>query len=145
VEELKPFIDTTYRTRKDAKYTGIGGSSLGGLVSLYLALKYPNVFRKVAVLSPSVWFADHQIIRYVESLRSRPPLRIWLDVGTKEGRNPAETSRTVADARMLRDALTKKGWQEGRQLKYFEAQGAEHNERAWAERFGTLLQFLFPR
>src|SRR5262249_43850872 len=52
VEELKPFIDSTYRTRKDAGHTGIGGSSLGALVSLYLGFKYPDVFRKVAALSP---------------------------------------------------------------------------------------------
>ena len=145
VEELKPFIDSTYRTRKDASHTGIGGSSLGALVSLYLSLKYPDVFRKVAVLSPSVWFANHQIVHYVESFQQRPPLRIWLDVGTKEGRDATEANRTVADAELLRDALKKKGWREGTDLKYFEDLGAEHNERAWAARFGALLQFLFPR
>lgn len=57
VEELKPFIDSRYRTKPGAKHTGIGGSSLGGLVSLYLALKYPAVFGRAAVISPSVWFA----------------------------------------------------------------------------------------
>src|SRR6266699_1445032 len=60
VEELKPFIDSHYRTKRDAKSTGLGGSSLGGLVSLYLSLKYSNVFGRAAVVSPSVWFANKQ-------------------------------------------------------------------------------------
>src|SRR5215813_14816840 len=58
VEELKPFIDSNYRTLKDAAHTGIGGSSLGGLVSMYLGLKYKDVFSRVAVISPSVFWAD---------------------------------------------------------------------------------------
>jgi predicted alpha/beta superfamily hydrolase len=145
VEELKPFIDATYRTSKDPKRTGLGGSSLGGLVSLYLGLKYPRVFTRLAIASPSVWFADKQIIRYVESLSSRPRVRIWLDIGTKEGRNPEEAERAVADTRLLRDALVKKGWKPGTDLSYLEAAGAEHNERAWAERLGLILKFLFPR
>ena len=88
VEEVKPFIDRTYRTLKDAKHTGLGGSSLGGLVSLYLGLKYPNVFGRLAVVSPSVFWGDKFIVHYVEALRGKPAERIWLDIGTKEGRNP---------------------------------------------------------
>ena len=70
VEELKPFIDSTYRTRKDAAHTGLGGSSLGGILSLYLALKYPRVFGKAAIVSPSVWFANKHIVHHAEALKS---------------------------------------------------------------------------
>ncbi len=121
VEELKPFIDATYRTKGDAKHTGLGGSSLGGLVSLYLGLKYPDVFGKIAAISPSVWFADKQIVHYVEMLKTRPKLRIWLDTGTKEGGNPEEARYTVDDARLLEKTLVKKGWKLGKDLSYFEA------------------------
>lgn len=144
VEELKPFIDKEYRTRRDAAHTGLGGSSLGGLVSLYLGLKYSKVFGRLAVVSPSVWFADHHIVRYVEALSRKPKVRIWLDLGTKEGESPQRAQETVAGARLLRDALMKRGWQSGKDLKYFEAEGAEHNERAWAARTGQILEFLFP-
>src|SRR5262245_39586755 len=82
VEELKPFIDTNYRTRRDASHTGIGGSSLGGLVSLYVGLKYPTVFGRIAVVSPAVWWSDKQIIHFVEALPKKPSVRIWLDIGT---------------------------------------------------------------
>jgi len=145
VEELKPFIDSQYRTKHDAKHTGLMGSSLGGLASLYLALKYPRVFGHAGVVSPSVWFADKHMVHYVESLPKKLNIRIWIDIGTKEGRTPEEAQQSVADARLLRDALVRKGWTSGKDLNYFEAAGAEHNEAAWAARVEAILAFLFPR
>jgi predicted alpha/beta superfamily hydrolase len=145
VEELKPFIDSTYRTRKDARHTGLGGSSLGGLVSLYLGLRYPNVFGRLAVVSPSVWWGDKQIVHFTEALPRKPPLRVWLDIGTKEGRDAKDAEDTTNGARLLRDTLIKKGWKIEKDLKYFEAEGAEHNERAWAARAASILEFLFPK
>jgi len=144
IEELKPFIDRKYRTKPEAEFTGLGGSSLGGLVTLYLGLKYPRVFGKLAVVSPSVWFADKQIVSYVAALKTKPRVRIWMDMGTKEGGTAEEAQRAVVDARLLRDTLIKKGWRLGRDLKYFEAEGAEHNESAWAARVAPILSFLFP-
>jgi predicted alpha/beta superfamily hydrolase len=142
---LKPFIDRTYRTLKGAKHTGLGGSSLGGLVSLYLGLKYPNVFGRLAVVSPSVFWADKFIVHYVEALIPKPDDRIWLDIGTREGQNAAEQQETVSNARLLQNALIKKGGRAEQNLKYFEAEGAEHNERAWASRATAMLEFLFPK
>ena len=142
IEELKPFIDSEYRTRRGARETGLGGSSLGGLVSLYLGLKYPQVFGRLAVVSPSIWWDNKMIIRDVQALGRRPRLRIWMDMGTKESRNPADATNA---ARALRDALVAKGWKENSDLKYFEAVGAEHNERAWSERVAPMLKFLFGR
>jgi predicted alpha/beta superfamily hydrolase len=145
VEELMPFIDAHYRTLKGPKYTGLGGSSLGGLVSLYLGLKYPNVFGQVAMVSPSVWWADNQIVHYTENFSGKPPPRIWLDIGTREGRDEKDAQNVTDGARLLRDTLIKKGWKLGKNLAYLEAEGAEHNERAWAERVGPMLEFLFPK
>jgi predicted alpha/beta superfamily hydrolase len=143
VEELKPFIDSEYRTRRDARHTGLGGSSLGALVSLYLAFKYPQTFGLVLVVSPSVWWDDKMIVREVKALKKRPRVRVWLDVGTREGGGEAEGQ--TRNARALRDALVAKGWKEGSDLMYFEAEGAEHNERAWAARVEPMLKFLFPK
>jgi predicted alpha/beta superfamily hydrolase len=138
VEELKPFIDSTYRTLADRENTGLGGSSLGGLVSLYLGLKHSEVFGKLAIISPSAWWDHRMIIREVESLESKPKLRIWLDIGTAEG----EAVRALP---ALRDALVDKGWELGEDLKYFEAPDAVHTEDAWAERVDPVLRFLFPK
>ena len=145
VEELKPFIDSHYRTKKDATHTGLGGSSLGGLVSIYLALKYPDVFGRAAVVSPSVWFANKQIVQYVAALSKKPKVRIWLDIGTKEGRTAEEAQQTLGGARLLRETLIQKGWKPEKDLNYFEAEGAVHNESAWAARVERILTFLFPR
>lgn len=138
VEELKPFIDSTYRTLAGRDNTGLGGSSLGGLVSLYLGLKHSEVFGKLAIISPSAWWDHRMIIREVESLESKPELRIWLDIGTAEG-------EAVSALPALRDALLDKGWELGEDLKYFEAPDAVHTEDAWAERVDPVLRFLFPK
>lgn len=142
VEELKPFIDAQYRTLPGPESTGLGGSSLGGLVSLYLGLKYPRVFGRLAIVSPSVWWDQKMIVRGVQALGGKTRTRIWLDMGTKESRNPMDA---VNDARALRDALVAKGWKENADLKYFEAEGAEHSEKAWAERAGPMLKFLYGK
>lgn len=138
VEDLKPFIDRTYRTLPSAANTGIGGSSLGGLLALHVGLRYPTAFGKIAALSPSIWWAERAIVHEVEALRGRAPVRIWLDAGTQEA------SEVVPDLRRLRDALVAKGWREGEDLHYVEIEGARHEESAWAARVGDVLRYLYP-
>ena len=138
VEELKPFIDREYRTLADAANTGLGGSSLGGLLSMYLGLKYSGVFFKLAVISPSVWWDRQFIVRRVNAVSQKPPQRIWLSAGTDEGKN------VVGDAARLRDALVAKGWDLDHDLKYVEIQGGRHDENAWATVVDPMLRFLFP-
>src|ERR1700735_2500807 len=138
VEELKPFIESNYRTLHEPENIGIGGSSLGGLLTIYLGLKYPNIFGKLAVLSPSVWWGQRAILGYVAQTAVQTRARIWLDVGTNEASN---TLKNVTD---LRDALVKRGWQDNQNLHFEVIQGAQHNEEAWARRVGPFLQFLFP-
>jgi len=86
IEELKPFIDRKYRTRREAEFTGLGGSSLGGLATLALGLWFPNYFNRLAVLSPSIWWDDCAIYDIVDEVdeTKKPPLKIWLDTGTHE-------------------------------------------------------------
>jgi predicted alpha/beta superfamily hydrolase len=138
VNEIKPFIEKTYRILGGAENTGMGGSSLGGLVTLHLGLQYPRTFGKLAVLSPSVWWDNKFILREIEQLPAKPALKIWLDMGTAEG------GMSLEDTEMLRDAMSAKGWQVGRDLAYSEIEGATHTEIAWAGRVGPFLKFLFP-
>jgi predicted alpha/beta superfamily hydrolase len=138
IEELKPFIEREYRTLSVPPKTGIGGSSLGGLVSLYLGLKLPHVFGKLAALSPSVWWNQQVMYRLVAAANVYPFPRIWLDIGTREG------PRIVQDVERFRDLLLQKGWQPGRDLHYQRIEGGQHNEAAWAQRVGPFLQFLYP-
>jgi len=138
--EIKPFIDTEYRTAKSAACTGVGGSSLGALTALQAGLCYPGVFGRLALISPSVWWDSHAVLQIVGGFSSRSRPRIWLDIGTDEGSNPA---KAVEDTRMLRAEFEKKGWREGDNLCYHEFPGAGHNEYAWSQRFGLVLEYLF--
>jgi predicted alpha/beta superfamily hydrolase len=138
IEEIKPFIDSQYRTLPGQQHTCIGGSSLGGLLALYVGLRFPKVFGKIAALSPSIWWDRRWIVSFAARSRSKVRPRIWLDSGTQEGVHTAD------DTRKMRDVLLKKGWREGQDLLYMEIQGGQHNEAAWADRVGPFLQFLFP-
>jgi predicted alpha/beta superfamily hydrolase len=138
IEELKPFIDRKYRTKREAEFTGLGGSSLGGLATLALGLWFPNDFTRLSVMSPSIWWDDCAIYKIVEAVdeTARPPLKIWLDTGTNE---PGWER-----ARELRDRLVEKGWRLHDDLLYLEVEGANHSEGAWAARVDPALRFLFP-
>jgi len=138
-EEVKPMIDEHYRTDPAADATGLAGSSLGGLVSMYLGLERPETFRRLGVVSPSVWWDDRDIVDRVAALTSKLPLRIWLDIGTAEG-----DGESVEDTRLLRDALVAEGWVVGQDLGYGEYPGAAHNEAAWAARMDDILRWLYP-
>jgi enterochelin esterase-like enzyme len=138
--EVLPFLRSEYRLRDGAENTGIGGSSLGGLLALWLGLRNPETFGKLAVLSPSVWWNHKYIVSYVNDvapdLGQRP--RLWLDVGDAEGR------RTLADVELLQARLKLHGWREGVDLHFERVAGGTHDEAAWAQRVGPLLRFLFP-
>ncbi len=138
LQEVMPFIQQQYRTLSEPSSTGIGGSSLGGLLSLYLGLKLPQTFGKIAALSPSIWWNQRVILRFAAADPVQPRPSIWLDIGTKEG------PRIVPDVEQFRDVLLKKGWRLGEDLHYERVEGGEHNEAAWARRVGRVLQFLYP-
>jgi enterochelin esterase-like enzyme len=138
--DLMPWIARQYRVRRDRLATGLGGSSLGGLVTLYLGLRYPASFGKLAVLSPSVWWSNKSILAYLNErapeIWDRP--RLWLDVGDREGR------RTLSDAEMLNRRLKANGWRAGETLHFEQVHGGSHDEASWAKRVRPALRFLFP-
>jgi predicted alpha/beta superfamily hydrolase len=139
--ELMPWIATQYRVRQDRESTGIGGSSLGGLVSLYLGLRYPAVFGKLAVMSPSVWWNHKSILGYLDEhapqMWERP--RVWLDVGNREGQ------KAMRDVEHLARRLKANGWKPGETLHFEKVDGGTHDETSWARRVRAMLGFLFPK
>ncbi len=163
VDELKPLIDSAFRTLTGPENTGLAGSSLGGLISLAIGLDYPQVFGRLGVLSPSVWWNRRDILtrispegskrprvlppfrRFIASPRpvsvfpeERPRPRIWLDMGVNEG------LRHLRDCDLLHQRLLNRGWQDDVDLRYLRVPGAVHDEEAWARRFDRVLQWLFP-
>ena len=138
IDELKPWIDARYRTRADAASTGLGGSSLGGLAALEIGLTRPDVFGRLAALSPSLWWHRRRVLDRARALDGRLHVTIWLDAGTHEGPG------VVHQARMLKNILLRHGWRLGRDLHYREIAGGQHSEAAWALRAPDMLRALFP-
>jgi predicted alpha/beta superfamily hydrolase len=138
--ELLPWIASQYRVRRDRESTGMGGSSLGGLVTLYLGLKYASVFGRLAVMSPSVWWAHKGILgcvnEYAPQIWEKP--RVWLDVGDHEGR------KTLRDAEQLARRMKANGWTLDESLRFERVEGGTHDEASWATRVRPMLRFLYP-
>jgi len=147
IEELKPMIDTKYRTKKEPEHTGVMGSSLGGLISLYLGIKHHDVFSKLGVISPSLWWGYGQALKDVEEIKSN--LKIWIDMGTKEGMYKSSTPNFknyhLENTRMLRSKLITKGYKEGINLGYYEDKEGMHNEWSWGNRVAMPLLFFFGK
>ena len=139
-EELKPMIDARYRTRSDRASTAVGGSSLGGLVSLWLALHRGETFGAALVVSPSVWWDDRFALRDVRTLATLPAPRprLWLDMGAGEG------AEALPAARHLQQALMDRGW-DATTLKFTEDAQGSHDEPSWAARVEGMLRFLYRR
>jgi predicted alpha/beta superfamily hydrolase len=143
-EEVKPFIDATYRTLPGRMHTGVGGSSLGGLLSLTLAWQFPEFLSRCALLSPSLWWANGRILPDLEQdpgwMRS---MRFWLDMGTREGANHSLYGAGLAHTRRLAECFRLAGLRPEIDFRYREIPDGEHCEAAWAARFDDVLLFLF--
>lgn len=133
---VKPYIDQHYRTKKGSKYTALGGSSLGGLITLHIGLHHPDTFGPLLVASPSVWWDDRQILQTIKSLPKPTGQPIWLYIGTSEG------EQAVKDVALLKTILLDKGWSKD-ELTEVIAPNAVHNEQAWAAQAENMLRFLF--
>lgn len=148
VETVKPLVDRSFRTAPERERTGIMGSSLGGLISLYAAFSRPEVFGLAGVMSPSLGTGGEAIFPFVEH-SERLAARVYLDVGTREalGKIPAladAASKRYADrVRRMRFLLERKLERPARNLLYVEEEGALHHEAAWARRFPPAVRFLF--
>jgi predicted alpha/beta superfamily hydrolase len=145
IDEVKPFIDSTYRTFVDASHTAVIGSSHGGLVSLYLGIRHPGVFGAVGAVSPTLSWGNHWLTNYVRRLHALPVgLRIWIDMGTAEDavdRNGNGVSDLIDDVREMRDLLLARGYDSAR-VELMLDEGAVHNEAAWAKRLPQILEFI---
>ncbi len=139
--EVMPLIEERYPVRKGPENTGLGGSSLGGLITLYTQLAAPGVFGRLLIESPSLFVANGKIME--ESRRfSRWPARMYIGVGTREVGNAEKDVKIVDSVRELESILRSFGVDD-RRLKVRVEEGAAHNEAAWAARFPEALEFLY--
>jgi enterochelin esterase-like enzyme len=140
VGTLKPLIDQRYRTRPDAKSTGIMGASMGGLIALQATLLHPDVFGQAGCVSPSFVVFDAEPAPYARLVRQvgKVPVRLYFHNGTGGSRadGAGATRRMVA---LVRET----GWRDGEDLVHHEMEGAHHNERSWRAQLAIALRFFF--
>jgi predicted alpha/beta superfamily hydrolase len=147
VHEVKPYIDTHFRTLTDREHTAILGASLGGLVSFYIGFHHPQTFSKIGMMSPSFWWADRIVLRELQGGTftctdpTKIPFQLYIDCGD------AETSDIpnymVDDAQHFTDAFQALGYQLGDNLRFHITAGAAHTESAWRDRLHLPLLYFF--
>lgn len=140
LEKVKPAIDAKFRTLPDKDNTVAAGSSMGGLVSLWLGLE-TDAFGAVGVFSPAFWTSPN-FMKAVMDGKKKPDLRIYMDMGTKETGNTR--GDYWQDALAVREALLRQGWVEGKEFLWNPGEGDLHNETAWAKRLPAALSFMLP-
>lgn len=136
VQTLKPHIDAHYRTQPGRESTGIGGSSMGGLIATYAALKYPAVFGKVAAFSPAYWFAEKPLFDYLRQHPADPATRFYLVCGTTESATMAPLMTA------LRDALQAGGVPPAHLSLHLRPDG-KHAEWFWRREFAAGFSWLY--
>jgi len=139
--EVMPLIEERYAVLKGPANTGLGGSSLGGLITLYTHLATPGVFGRLLIESPSLSVAKGKILAECRRFRDWPQCT-YIGMGTRETGDPAKDATIVEGVRELETILRGSGLNE-KQLRVRIEEGATHNESAWAARFPEALEFLY--
>lgn len=135
VETLKPYVDSNFRTKKEREFTGIGGSSMGGLISIFSGLRHPDIFGKLMIFSPSLWVVPKMELKTYENSEAT---KIYLYAGGEESetmiehvetfKNKMLESEFVADKMKVNLSINKLG---------------KHNETYWSDEFPKAIEWLF--
>jgi predicted alpha/beta superfamily hydrolase len=139
--EVMPLIQERYAVLRGEENTGLGGSSLGGLITLYTQIAAPGVFGRLLIESPSLFVANRKVLEESREVHHWPA-RTYFGIGTHEVGDTEKDAKIVADFRELESILRANGLDDQR-LRVRIDQGATHSEAAWAARFPEALEFLF--
>jgi predicted alpha/beta superfamily hydrolase len=136
-ETLKPFVDCNFRTKTDRANTGIGGSSMGGLVSIFSGLMYPEVFGKLMIFSPSLWVVPKINLSFLD-MDEPKDTRIYLYAGGDE-------SATMIDhvKKFKKRLLNKEGFLDKMNVHLSINMEGKHNELYWSDEFPKAIEWLF--
>ncbi len=132
VNTLKPFIDKNYRTLPSKENTAIAGSSMGGLISYYAALKYSNIFGKAGIFSPSFWIAP-QLKNFTDSLSTKVNSKFFFSIGDSEGQNYIDDMQNMAE---------QLGTKSNTMIYTLVAKEQNHNEKNWRSLFAEFYKWI---
>lgn len=133
IATLKPFVDTHYRTLKNKQNTIIAGSSMGGLISFFAAMKYPNIFGKAGVFSPSFWIGKSEIKNDLDLTEKNLQGDWYISIGAKEAENMMADAEEIA--KILKENSRVK-------VKFVIDKDANHNEKAWQQQFPLFYKWI---
>jgi enterochelin esterase-like enzyme len=134
LDAIVPALKEDFNVRTDFDGVALGGSSMGGLATVWMAAMYPRRFGRLIAMSPSVWWGRRAILRLLRSHPIDPATRIWIDAGVKEG------ARVVRDAFTLADRLRLQGVE---RVKFVKEPTGRHDEASWARRLPEALRWLY--
>ncbi len=140
IKDLKPYIDSSFRTLKDSNNTALMGSSMGGLVTYHIGFRKPEIFGKLGIISPYMVHTDmdtFQLTPHYEKYKTKKPLKIWMDIGGYEGLISVDHVKDIADE------LVEAGYTPGVDLIYYCDLKAAHTEKDWANRMHVPLLYFF--
>ena len=143
ISEVMPFVSERYRIARGPENTGLGGSSLGALISLFTVIERPAVFDRLLLESPSLFISHRRILKHSRHFRQWPA-KVFLAIGTREAGREDKDKQVVEDVRELERSLRHAGLDD-RRLRVRIDEGATHNEGEWAKRFPDALSFLFAK
>jgi enterochelin esterase-like enzyme len=141
IREVMPYVKERYRIARGPENTGLGGSSLGALISLYTVIKHPGMFGRLLLESPSLYISQRRVLKASRHCTQWPE-KIFAGVGTREAGREEKDRQVVEDVRALESILRGCGLDD-RLLRVQVDEGAIHNEREWARRFPEAIAFLF--
>ena len=133
VDTVKPYVDQTYRTLTGKEHTAVMGSSLGGVASVAMAQRRPDIFSKAGGVSSSFWWNGGEM---VSRPAARVPVKFYLDAGAKDD--------GLAETTQMRDAMHRQGYKADADLMFVADPNGSHNEKSWAARVEKPLVWFFP-
>jgi len=142
VNMLKPYIDQTYRTKPGYPYTMMAGSSLGALISIYTASKYPNVYHAIGVFSLASWFHEKEFLKCVSNAKLRTDQKYFITIGDHESSDDDEPKFAeiyLNNSRNFKSLLEEKNIR----MIYYQETNDIHHESNWRKAFPTFISFVF--
>lgn len=139
VNELKPFIDSNYRTLSNRTHTMIAGSSMGGLMSIYSVVKHNEVFSKAACLSSAIGMCMDELKKDILESKLDPDTKVYLDFGSNERNNKTGLAYMVKDNLYISRLLN---IQNASTYPYIIING-QHNEATWEKQIPIFMDYLW--
>lgn len=139
VEKLKPYCEKKFNISTDRKHVGIGGSSMGGLMSIYMITKYNDIFSKAACVSPTMDICLDEMLSLIESSKFHKDTKIYLDFGSKEVKRKERLAFCIDELLTINHFFSEKGCNTFPNI----VVGGNHSEASWETIVPLFLEYLY--